>query len=195
MGYLLCVSLLPWVTRAVEFSVGGAAKLCKLCGALFGHKDSKKGHHDSYQWFFEHNHGSLHRYPDTSNVHFGSYGNAASKLLVHHSLYLEFLKLAQDKKTTSWFNHLELNVYRGLKDHPTITELCTFSLYSQAISHPYMCKVRGPETATLNHLDLGPFHVDVCTHMQRIVDTPALLLASNAPYTLGALDGKAMGEA
>ncbi|KAI0738461.1 hypothetical protein C8Q80DRAFT_1113708 [Daedaleopsis nitida] len=176
--------------RAKEISIGGAAKLVELSGAVLNHKDDKKGHHDSYRWFFEFVLGFLVRFPDTSNVRFGSLGDAASELLVRHPLYIEYLEHSRDRKVTARFNHLESNVYKGLKDRPTITELCAFALYSQAISHPYLRKVRGPGSTTLNHLNLGPFHVHVCEHIQRIIDQPTLLLGPEASYELGALDGQ-----
>ena len=39
--------------RAAERSVGGAIKLVELAGAIFRHKDDKKGQHDSWRYFCE----------------------------------------------------------------------------------------------------------------------------------------------
>ncbi|KZP17788.1 hypothetical protein FIBSPDRAFT_894026 [Athelia psychrophila] len=72
-------------------------------------------------------------------------------------LVLEFLELIYDKKDSSSLNNLEANVYSALNDEATITELCVMVLYTQAISHPYMRQVYGPEQEHQNILDLGPF--------------------------------------
>ena len=86
------------------------------------------------------------------------------------------------------FTNIELNVYNGLQDTPTQAEMCILVLYSQAISHPYMSVVWGPEQT--NALDLGPLHKQVKVHIQKIIDNPLLLLHPGASYSSGAMDGK-----
>jgi hypothetical protein len=105
-------------------------------------------------------------------------------------LYLEFLLLVRDKKENRNFNHMENNVFVGLKDIPTLTELCVLSLYSQAISDPYMRRVRGSGERRMNALDAGPLHDQVKAHIANLIDTPELLLANDCSYTLGSLDGQ-----
>lgn len=61
------------------------------------------------------------------------------------------------------------------------------ALYAQAISHPYMRQFRGPEQEHQNILDLEPLHMKVKAHCQRM---PDLLLAADASYELGLMDGK-----
>ena len=86
------------------------------------------------------------------------------------------------------FTNIELNIYNGLQDNPTLAEMCILVLYSQAISHPYMCVVRGPEQT--NALDLGPLHKQVKAHIQKIIDNPLILLQPGVSYSSGAMDGK-----
>ncbi|RPD58133.1 hypothetical protein L226DRAFT_467446 [Lentinus tigrinus ALCF2SS1-7] len=174
--------------RAVEVSEGGGVKLASLAGALFKHKDDKKGQQDSYRIFFEAL-GISVRFPDTSNTRYQSHCEAAAELLVHLELYIEFLEFMRDKKTKRTFNHMEQNIYNALRDDSTLTDLCVLTLYAQAISHPYLREVRGPTAASSNHLDLGPLHDRLLLHIQSIIDNPSLLLAPDASYTTGALDG------
>ncbi|KAF8954451.1 hypothetical protein BDZ97DRAFT_1590776, partial [Flammula alnicola] len=176
--------------RAVEVSEGGAVKLTSLAGAIFNHKDQKKGQQDTCRIFFEDRLGYAIHFPDTSNTRFQSHCEAASELIVHLPLYLEFLLLVRDKKDNRNFNHMENNVFNALKDIPTITELCVLSLYSQAISNPYMRKVRGSGERRMNTLDAGPLHQEVKDHINRIIQEPELLLRDDASYTTGALDGQ-----
>lgn len=96
-------------------------------------------------------------FPNTSNTHYQSHFEAAAVLIIYQPLVLEFLELIYDKKDSSSLNNLEANVYSALNDEATITELCVMVLYTQAISHPYMRQVYGPEQEHQNILDLGPF--------------------------------------
>ena len=180
------------MNRALHASVGGAIKFLELCGSVFRHRDDKKGHQDSYRWFFEDSPevGTLVEFPNVSSVRFGSFGDAASEILVHLPVYIQFLEHARDKKTLMNHSHMEKNVYRALKDQPTLTELCALSLYSQAVSHPYLREVRGPDSSQVNHLNLGPLHERVQAHCKAIVEHPSYLLATDASHVLGALDGK-----
>ncbi|TFK79123.1 hypothetical protein K466DRAFT_506106 [Polyporus arcularius HHB13444] len=154
--------------RATEVSQGGAVKLTSLAGALFRHKDEKKGQQDTVRIFFE----------------------AAEALLVYLPLYREFLEVVRDKKDSRTWTNLEQNVYSGLHDDSTLTELCVLALYSQAISHPYMRAVRGPDQLSANILDQGPLHERVKAHCRRIIENPDLLLSPDATYTTGSLDGQ-----
>lgn len=96
----------------------------------------------------------------------------------------------QDKKEKRNFNHMENNVYLGFHNVPTLTELAVLSLYSQAISHPYLWQVCGPGKQFTNVLDLRPLYARVKAHCQAIISNPYLLLSPDATSTTGALDGK-----
>ncbi|KAI0352435.1 hypothetical protein OH77DRAFT_1460105 [Trametes cingulata] len=178
--------------RAVEVSEGGGVKLTNLAGALFRHKDDKKGQQDAIRIFFEASSavGAPVRFPDTSNTRYQSHCEAAAELLVHLDLYIEFLDFARDKKLKRTFNHMESNVYQALHDAPTLTELCVLALYSQSVSHPYLRQVRGHQAESDNHLDLAPLHGRLKAHIQGIIDDPSLLLAPDASYERGTLDGR-----
>jgi hypothetical protein len=134
--------------------------------------------------------GYMISFPDTSNTRYQSHCEAAAVLLVYLPLLIEFLELVRDKKDSGSFNHMESNVYRGLQDISTQTELCILVLYAQSISHPYMRQVRGPEQVHKNILDLGPLHLKVKTHCQDIIDNPDLLLSPESSHTTGTMDGK-----
>jgi hypothetical protein len=115
---------------------------------------------------------------------------AAAILILYLPYFLEFLLLVRDKKENRSFNHMEQNVFEGLKDIPTLTELCVLALYAQAISHPYMRVVRGSGNRRINAIELGPFHKRVTAHCRAIIADPNLLLGADCDYMTGALDGK-----
>ena len=123
-------------TRAGDVSQGGGVKAANLAGALFNHKDDKKGQQDTLRIFFESVIGYMICFPDTSNTRYQSHCEAAAVLVVYLPLFLEFLELVRNKKETGTFNHMEQNVYKALRDIATLTELCVLVLYAQAISHP-----------------------------------------------------------
>ena len=178
--------------RAAEVSQGGGVKLTSLAGALFRHKDEKKGQQDTFRIFFEAAEavGFTVKFPDTSNTRYQSHCDAAAELLVYLPLYQEFLEVIRDKKESRSWTNLEQNVYSGLHDDLTLTDLCVLALYSQAISHPYMRAVRGPDQLSANILDQGPLHERVKLHCRRIIDNPDLLLSPNTSYATGTLDGQ-----
>ncbi|KAJ2923445.1 hypothetical protein H1R20_g13649, partial [Candolleomyces eurysporus] len=127
---------------AEETSEGGAVKLTSLAGGVFRHKDDKKGQQDTYRMFFERKLGYIVTFPDTSNTRFQSHCNAAAELIVYWELFKEFLLFVRDKKSTRNFNHMEHNVYKGLRDPATHTELCVLAIYSEVLSKQYMKLVR-----------------------------------------------------
>ena len=79
--------------RALNVSGAGGVKLTSLAGAIFNHKDDKKGQQDSLQTFMLTKLGYKVLFPDSSNIFYHSHCNAASELLVHLPLYREFLEL------------------------------------------------------------------------------------------------------
>lgn len=175
--------------RAVECSRGGGPKCTELCGCLFRHKNDKKGQQDSMRWFFLASRlAKLLTFPDTSNTRYGSHGDAASVLIAYLDLFLELLDIVVDRKDAGEPTNLERNVRAGLTDDPTLAKLCAMSLYSQAVSRPYMRAVRGP--AHLNHLSLGPLHTRIQQHIQRLIDDPDLLLGPDASHETAVFDGQ-----
>ncbi|KAI0026605.1 hypothetical protein K488DRAFT_65765, partial [Vararia minispora EC-137] len=162
-------------TRAEGVSDSGGVKLTTLAGLIFNHHDDKKGQQRNFRIFFEHALGYSVSFPHTSNNRFGTHCQAASLLLLHLPLFLQFLELIRDKKDKMAFNNMENNIYHGLTDIPTLTELAVLALYAQSVSHPYTRVVRG--SGRENALLLGAFHHDVVAHCQAIIDNPDLLLA------------------
>jgi hypothetical protein len=66
---------------AFEKSACGAIKAAQIAGAIFNHKDNKKGYHDVFHfWWWEHV-GTPFTFPDTSNNCFQLYCDAALALL------------------------------------------------------------------------------------------------------------------
>jgi hypothetical protein len=149
---------------ALDVWTGGAICLTTLACMLFNHKDNKKGQQDLFRIFFELRLGYVIHFPDTSNTQFQSHCMAVVALILHLPDYLKFLLTVRNKKETWSFNHMEQNVFEGLKDLPTLTKLCVLLLYSQAISHPYMCVVCGSGKSRINAVKLGPLHKHVTEH-------------------------------
>jgi hypothetical protein len=135
------------VLRAEKSSESGRPKFLNLAGTLYNHKDDKKGHQDVHRWFM----GKVKRdagikdsastFPDTSNNRFQSFGNGATEVFPLRQEYKNLMEFLCDKKEKPGFNHMEQNVYDGLNDDATMTELAVMLLYSQAISLPYMAHV------------------------------------------------------
>ncbi|KAJ8503071.1 hypothetical protein ONZ45_g11178 [Pleurotus djamor] len=157
---------------ALEKSTRGGAKAASIAGALFNNKDDKKGQGDTYRTFFGARYGKSVIFPDTNNTRFGSHGEAAIVLIKYH-----------------WTN-LELNLANALEDVPTLTELCVLALYMLSVTFPYMRWIRGPGNNQINGLDLGPLHVKVRAHVQKIIDDPSILLRSDANFQYATLDGE-----
>jgi len=171
----------------------GGAKLTGLLGSLVKHRETKKGHQERFRAF------SIEflrvsrpvQFPDTSNNRYQSHGLAATEILHHLDLYLSFLRsIADSKALGSELNHLEQNVEAGLKDPPTLTELSVMSLYSQVISVPFTQRIRTPNDAFLNGLDLGPDYDRIKQHMGAVINKPDLLLGQGASHEIGTLYGE-----
>ncbi|EUC63774.1 hypothetical protein RSOL_428750, partial [Rhizoctonia solani AG-3 Rhs1AP] len=155
----------------------GVIKLISLAGALFNNKDEKKGYQNSVDFFFE------------MQV---IQGMAPTATLLWSSSYIQknytdLMETLRDAKGSQKFNNIERNVYEGLTDIPTLTELVILALYGQVIGHPYMIYVRTPGH---NALDLGAFHNRVKQLCQDIAKDPGLLLIPDPSGALTTLDSK-----
>jgi len=143
----------------------GAIKLTSLLGALVKNKDRKKGHQDRFRAFCLRFLSYEIQFPDTSNTRYQSHTHAATEVIHHHDLYLDFLQDVADGKDKRKLNHMEQNIQKGLIDIPTLTELCVLSLYCQAISAPFTRQIRAPQSESQNALDLAPFYDRVIRHL------------------------------
>lgn len=177
--------------RALEVSDSGGVKTTTLAGLIFKDKDDKKGQQKMHQYWFElKTNIEWKPFPDVANARFQSHSNAAAELILHLKKYVELLEWIRTRKEKQRFSHVESNLYKALNDLATITELVVLALYAQVITHPYMRQVRRPEGEEVNMLDLGPLHEKLKEHLRRIIANPELLLAIDATYVTGALDGK-----
>ncbi|KAF8868823.1 hypothetical protein CPB85DRAFT_1178699, partial [Mucidula mucida] len=177
-------------THVAEVSEGGAVKLTSLVGAVFNHKDDKKGQQETFKSYFEEFLGYYVSCPDTSNTRFQSHCDCAIFIILYLPQILKFMSHILYSKQKVLLNHMEANILVGLKDIPTLTELAVLALYSLAVSYVYMHVVRATGKHLQNALDLGPLHVKVIAFCESIAENTDLLLASDASYVTGTLDRK-----
>lgn len=167
----------------------GGVKLTSLLGALVKHKNPNKGHQARFRVYCRMVLGFEVLFPDTSNNRYQSHGCAATKIIHHPQLYVNFLLNVQDRKaTTGGLNHMEKNVLAGLTDAPTLTELQVLTLYNQVISLPFSQLVRTPFLK--NGLDLGPEYTHLLEHLGAIIEDPDILIGSNVSWKTATLDGQ-----
>ena len=178
--------LTPAEQHALETSTCGGVKTASIAGAIFNHKDDKKGQQDMFKWWFAQA-GIPMMFPNTSSNCYGSYCEASAVLFQYCLKFLEFLEYVKDSKKSPGFTNMEKNLYNALQDPPTLSELAVLVLYAQAISHPYMSQIRGHD---INMLDLGPLHLKVEQHMKAVIEKPELLISPNATSTTGTMDGR-----
>ena len=176
--------------QANDVSQAGGVKLTSLAGAVFKNKDDKKCQQNTLRYFFETKIRYMVTFPDTSNTIYGSHCAAAAVLVTYLLLFLEFLELVPAKKDSGRLNHMEANVERGLKDDATVTELCTMTLYDQAVSHPYRRQTRQREQKNKNVLETVSLQHRVVDFCQEVIDNPKILMGDDASYEQGTLDGK-----
>lgn len=174
--------------RAITETEAGAIKLCSLAGAAFNHKDDKKGHQDSHVYWFSAKYKHFHRFPDTSNVRYGSYVDAATELCTLHGAYIDYMDHSRQKKAAGTLNHLESNILKALNCPATLSELLVLSLYGQTISKPYMRLVHMAAVEGKGIADLAPLHAQVQSHLEAIIANPSLLLSPSAFPALATLD-------
>ncbi|KAJ7478520.1 hypothetical protein FB451DRAFT_1131708 [Mycena latifolia] len=176
--------------RAETVSEGGGVKLTSLAGMLFNHKDKKKGEGALFHIWFETKLGYAITFPDTSNTRYQSHCEAAGMLLLHRDLFLRYLEHMRDRKGTRRFTNVEQNVYDGLRDPRTETELTVLAAYGQSLSHPYLSEARGEDSVEKNLLELGPLHEHVKSFCRAVVANPDVILGPNASWATASMDGK-----
>ncbi|KDQ15795.1 hypothetical protein BOTBODRAFT_107897, partial [Botryobasidium botryosum FD-172 SS1] len=173
--------------RAMAALQAGGVKLASLAGAIFAHKDKKRGQQDTHFFHLEASFGRIKRFPNTSNGRYGSHGHAAAELIARLDFYRQFLELIRDIKETQGWTNIERNIYDGLHNPDTLAELTAMALYTEHMSNPYMRFVRGTDA---NLLDLGDYHQRAVEHLIRLKTTPRLALPPTADYKTAVLDGK-----
>ncbi|KAH7317466.1 hypothetical protein B0J17DRAFT_634087 [Rhizoctonia solani] len=122
--------------QAYNMAESGAIKLCSLAGAAYNHKDDKKGHQDSHSYWFAEKHNRFRCFPDTSNVRYRSYINAAAELFTFHGAYIDYMEHTKKTKATRLRNHLELNILKALNCPATHSKLMVILIYVLAPNAP-----------------------------------------------------------
>ncbi|KAJ7482923.1 hypothetical protein B0H11DRAFT_1635332, partial [Mycena galericulata] len=176
-------------TRAEDCTVGGAIKVAGLAGAIFCHKDHKRGQQVTLRYFWDHETGLNICFPDTSNTCFQSHASVCEIIVLHMDLLLQFLYVRENKGSRA-LNHMELNVECGLSCWSTRHKFVAISLLNQNVDVPYMLEVRGPLHAQDNLLKLGPLHKKVQAHLEKIAANPKLITGPDAGCETATLDGK-----
>ncbi|KAF9003189.1 hypothetical protein BDZ89DRAFT_901335, partial [Hymenopellis radicata] len=180
--------------RAEDKTKGGAIKVASLCGAIFRHKDRKRGQQDTLRFFFDAELGFTIGFPDTSNTRFQSHAEACAVLITYLDLFIRFLEYVKENKASRSLNHMEKNVFDGLHCNATRHEICVIVLYWLAISVPYMREIRGPFRAHDNVLQLGKLHKRVIAHIDKLIENPELLVGLDASFKTATLDGQPWGR-
>ncbi|KAJ7620634.1 hypothetical protein DFH06DRAFT_1105910 [Mycena polygramma] len=177
-------------TRAEDRSCGGAIKVTSLAGAIFRHKDRKRGQQDTLRYFWDHETGLNICFPDTSNTRFQSHAGGCEVVVVNMDLFLQFLVYVKDNKISRTLNHMEMNVQTGFLCWYTRHELVVVALMNQNHDTHYLLAIRGRMRAEDNLLKLGPLHEKVKAHLRRIIANPKLITAPNCTPETATLDGK-----
>ncbi|KAG2741707.1 hypothetical protein P692DRAFT_20669650, partial [Suillus brevipes Sb2] len=73
-------------------------------------------------------------------------------------------------------NHMEENLLKALCNTATLTEPAVLTLYSQAVTKPYMRKIRAPACEELNILGMSPLPEKLKVHITILIANPELLL-------------------
>ena len=167
----------------------GGTKLTSLLGALVKNKNPKKGHQARFRVYCLKVLGFKILFADTSNNRYQSHGHAATEIVYHRQLYIDFLQNVRDQKATmGGLNHMEENVLAGLKDDATFTELQVLALYSQSISLPLSQLARAPYHESENGLDLGEKFDWLLEHLEGVIKDPNILIGPNVSWATATFD-------
>ncbi|KDQ10140.1 hypothetical protein BOTBODRAFT_116269 [Botryobasidium botryosum FD-172 SS1] len=169
---------------------GGAAKLTSLAGAVFTHKDKKKGQQDTLQVHMEVEFGYRERFPDTTNNRYHSHSDVAAELVTRHTFYCRFPEPTRDLKDGQKWTNIEQNVWDGLHDTAMLPELHALALDGQTCLKPFLRSVRAATQISSNLCDLGPLLRGMCAQYRRFIADPGLALSPGASYETGTLDRK-----
>ncbi|KAF5387971.1 hypothetical protein D9615_000852 [Tricholomella constricta] len=176
--------------RAEDITKGGAVKVASLCGAIFRHKDRKRGQQDTLRFFFDLELGFIISFPDTNNTRFQSHAEACAVLITYLDLFIKFLTFVKENKASRKLNHMEQNVWDGLHCNATRHEIVVITLYWLVVSVPYMREIRGPFREHDNILKLGNLHRRVISHLDKLIANPELIVGLDASWKEATLDGK-----
>ena len=176
-------------SRARDVSIGGAAKLLNLMGALFNNKDDKKGFHNTYNWYMNKHIGCSKPFPEVSNTRYSSLLEAACVVFENKQQFIELLYIVRDSKVSRTLNNIEANILKGLEDPCTLSEIAVFVLYYEAVSLPFIRLVHGSGLECQNGLDLGPLFLNVKEHIKKLIEKPSFLTSSSSSPSFAILYG------
>lgn len=175
--------------RAVSMAQGGGVKLTALAGAVFNNSDTKKGQHEVHRTFIKTRTGSSSPF-QTQTSRFCSHGKGASELVTRKAVYIEFLEIIKDAKDSMSWTNIEKNVYKGLHDPATVTELCAMSIFMESFYHPAFRTLRGREAGLRgNALEQGPFYDRITEFLGTVAQQPELIL-NDTTYQIATFDGE-----
>ena len=89
----------PAQERALQITTRGGVKAAQLAGEILNNKDDKRGHHDSFRFWWLANVGQTITFSDTSNNRFQSHCEAASVIIQNLPYVIRFLQYVKEKKT------------------------------------------------------------------------------------------------
>ncbi|TFK58365.1 hypothetical protein BDN72DRAFT_782188 [Pluteus cervinus] len=177
----------PLKKHAQEVSKRGGSHITLLGALICRNKNTKKGQQDTYSWYMETVVGQHIPYPDVSNTRYGSHGEAAATIIAYLKAFIQFVdNFIRNSKEHPGQTNIEKNFTAGLKDIPTLTELCVLALYYIAVSRPFMQFVRHHD----NILELGPFFQKKTSFLGKIMENPKIWTGSIAAESDAFLDGR-----
>lgn len=166
-------------------------KATALAGGIFNHKDSKKGHHDTYRAALDAQTGSHTVFADVSNTRFASHGDGAGQLMRHLEWHIQYLEDHAYSKTKVGLTHMEANLLKALKDVPTQQELMAMAIFTECVYHPYLEHARaGDKGLATNMLDEAPWHQHLKEFLASVIRDPDVILGESATYETATLDGR-----
>ena len=171
---------------AEEVSKRGGSHATTLRGMICRNKDKKKGQQDTYNFYMEVNVGHRVPYPDVSNTHYGSHGEAAGTIISFHNHFLLFMESVRDGKQKPSETNIEKNFTNALKDPATLTELCVLALYNVNVSRPFMQYVRSHD----NILELENFFQKKVDFLQSVINNPQLWISQDFSHQVSSLNGQ-----
>jgi hypothetical protein len=80
-------------------------------------------------------------FPEVTKVRFSTFLYAAAAVIVNLVFFQNFLKLVHNAKATPGWTNIEANSAVSLEDPPTLTELCTATVYLVLVEKTYVVRV------------------------------------------------------
>ncbi|KAF7296200.1 hypothetical protein HMN09_01088700 [Mycena chlorophos] len=178
--------------RRLEGSAFGGAKAAALMAMICNNPIDTRGQGDLHTIYFEAKLDTRIKHFAQTSKSAGSFGDAACDMIAQLELYREFLEVVSKLKSKQTWTNIEKNVYDGLYDPPTLTELAVLAIYHLFVGSPSHARaVRQPEEVALNAIQLGDLHAQMRDHCDKLVANPDLVLeAESETYELAAFDGK-----